>query len=62
MAGIILKATFKGLFETFTVINCYGPYTQRTIFWDNLVAGGLLKLPNLLLAGNLNFTISSAEA
>ena len=61
LASIILKATFKGLSETFTVINCYGTYTQRTVFWDNLAVGGLLKLPNLLLAGNLNFTISSFE-
>ena len=61
LAGIILKANFKGLAETFTVINCYGPYTQRAIYWNNLVAGGLLGLPNLLLARDLNFTISSSE-
>ena len=61
LTGIILKATFKGLSETFTVINCYGPYTQRTVYWNNLVASGILRLPNLLLAGDLNFTISSSE-
>ena len=61
LAGIILKATFKGLSETFIVINFYGPYTQITVYWNNLVAGGLLRLPNLLLAGDLNFTISSSE-
>ena len=32
MAGIILKANFKGPAETFTVINCYGPYSQRTTY------------------------------
>ena len=61
LAGIILKASFKGLVETFTVINCYGPYTQRFTFWNNVVAGGLLGKPNLLLAGDLNFTLSFAE-
>ena len=60
LVGILLKANFKGLAETFTIINCYGPYTQRTSYWNNLVTGGLLGLPNLLLAGDLNFTLSSA--
>ena len=27
LASILLKANFKGLAETLTVINCYGPYT-----------------------------------
>ena len=44
LASIILKATFKGLFETFTIINCYGPYTQRTTFWNNLVVGVYLDI------------------
>ena len=61
LVGIVLKAIFKGLPETFTVINCYGPYVQRTTYWNNLVSGGLLGMPNLLLAGDLNFTLSSAE-
>ena len=29
-AGIVLNASFKGLDESFTVINCYGPYIHRT--------------------------------
>ena len=33
-AGIILQASIKGLSETFSIFNCYGPYTQRTVFWD----------------------------
>ena len=59
--GIVLKAIFKGLADTFTIINWYGPYVQRTTYWNNLVSGGLLGLPNLLLARDLNFTLSSAE-
>ena len=53
LAGIVLKATFKGLDESFTVINCYGPYIHRTNYWNSLVSGGLLGLPNLILAGIL---------
>ena len=61
LAGIVLKATFKGMAETFTVINCYGPYIHRTSYWNSLVSGGILGLPNLLLDGDLNFTLSSIE-
>ena len=60
-AGIILKASIKGLSKSLTIFNCYGPYSHRTIFWDNVQLGGLLALPNLLLAGDLNFTLSSSE-
>ena len=42
LAGIVLKAKFKGLAETLTVINCYCPYVQRTTYWNNLVSRGLL--------------------
>ena len=61
LAGIVLKATFKGMAETFTVINCYDPYIHRTRYWNSLVSGGILGLPNLLLDGDLNFTLSSIE-
>ena len=61
LPGIVLKAIFKGLVETFTVINCYGPYVQRNTYWNNLVSSGLLGMPNLLLVGDLNFTLSSTE-
>ena len=60
-AGIFLKASIKGISEILTIFNCYGTYAQRTVFWDNILAGGLLSLPNLLLVDDLNFTISSCE-
>ena len=60
-AGIILQASIKGIAEILSIFNCYGPYSQRIVFWDNMLVGGLLSLPNFLLAGDLNFTISSSE-
>ena len=61
IVGIVLRDSIRGITKIFTIINCYGPYAQRIVFWDNILAGGLLSLPNLLLAGDLNFTISSFE-
>ena len=57
----MLGSSFKDTTEPFTVINCYGPYVHRTSYWNRLVSGGLLGLPNLILARDLNFTLSSAE-
>ena len=41
--------------------NIYGPYSNRKCFWDWLKAFGLLSLPHLILAVDLNFTWSTDE-
>ena len=61
ITGIVLRASIRGIIKVFTIINCYGPYAHRSVFWDNIQAGALLSLPNLLLPGDLNFTISSSK-
>ena len=60
-AGILLSANFKALDSVFSIVNYYVPYANRTTFWDTAVAGGIFNFPNLILAGDLNFTISSLE-
>ena len=60
-AGILLHARFKALDSVFSLVNCYGPYANRTTFWDSVVAGGIFYFPNLILAGDLNFTTSALE-
>ena len=59
--GILIKASFKGLDFVFSIMNCYGPYSNRVFFWDNIQKGGIFYYPNLILAGDLNFTILDAE-
>ena len=59
--GILLYLSFKGLDSVFSIINCYKPYANRTSFWDSAVFGGIFNFPNLILAGNLNFTHSDLE-
>ena len=44
-----------------SLLNCYGPYNNRENFWDSVVRGGLLKQPNLVLAGDLNLTLNCSE-
>ena len=60
-ASILLKDRFKGDDYFFSILNYYGPYTNRVTFWDNVLAGGIFKYPNLILDGDLNFTFSDSD-
>ena len=60
-AGILVKAKFRGMAVILDIINCYGPYKDREIFWDRLRQDGLLLSPHLILGGDLNFTMNSSE-
>ena len=60
-AGILLQAHVRGLSFPLNILNVYGPYKNRIQFWDNTLSGGLLNLPNLVLAGDLNLTLSPSE-
>ena len=44
-----------------TIMNVYAPYKNRDCFWDSLSASDLLNSQNLILARDLNFTLSLAE-
>jgi hypothetical protein len=35
--------------------------SERQLFWDRMVANGLLAAKNLILAGDLNFTTGADE-
>ena len=61
LAGILLHATLRGSSLTFSILNVYSPYLHRDSFWNAVASGGLLSLPNLILAGDLNFTLSATE-
>ena len=60
-AGILLKALIRGSSLELSILNCYGPYHNRDIFWNFVEIGGILSLPNLVLAGDLNLTLNASE-
>jgi exonuclease III len=60
-AGIMLEGTVKDLDKKLKLINCYGPYLDREVFWETIKREGLLKEHSLILGGDLNFTTSSRE-
>ena len=61
VAGILLKAHVQGSSLNLSLLNCYGPYSNQETFWDLVVQGGLLNLPNMVLASDLNLTLNSSE-
>ena len=61
MAGILLKVQVRGSSMNLSLLNSYGPYSNRESFWNLAAQGGFLSQPNLVLSGDLNLTLSSNE-
>jgi hypothetical protein len=51
----------EGLGKEFRILNVYGPYLDRTPFWETLLSLKILKVENLILGGDLNFSLGEAE-
>jgi hypothetical protein len=51
----------EGLGKEFKILNVYGPYLDRLPFWETLLKLKLLKAKNLILGGDLNFSLGEAE-
>ena len=44
-----------------TIVNIYGPYTNRLEFWDSFRKSGFIKEIKLIIDGDLNFTLGAHE-
>jgi exonuclease III len=60
-AGILLEGRIKGINEVVYLLNCYAPCVDRRIFWDRVKDCDILSCKNLIIGGDLNFTLNSAE-
>jgi len=61
-AGILLQASIRGMPAIpLNILNVYGPYRDRELFWDNALRGGILNLPHLVIGGDLNLILRSSE-
>jgi exonuclease III len=52
----------EGIGKELRIINVYGPHTDRSTFWVNLLGKDLLKNDLLILGGDLNFSLGEAES
>ena len=59
--GILLEGRIQGFKETIRLLNVYAPYKYSRVFWENVEASSFLSLPNLIMGGDLNFTMFSHE-
>jgi hypothetical protein len=60
-AGILLEGFVKKINKNLKLLNCYGMYVDRQSFWNTIKKDGILKESNLILGGDMNFTISARE-
>eukprot|EP00253_Pinus_taeda_P003525 PITA_03525 len=55
----VLSPEFNG---PLSILNIYGPCQERFAFWNNLLAKSVMRDQNLVVGGDLNFSIGTAEA
>ena len=39
------------------IINCYGTYVDRSLFYEKVGQDGLMKVDNIILGGDLNLNL-----
>jgi hypothetical protein len=59
--GIFLAGTRLEDKKSFSVLNVYGPYTKRKYFWSKVGNRGLVDQRDLIIVGDLNFTLNADE-
>ena len=59
--GILVKVLLRNQSLKLTCLNFYGPSHNRAVFWDLTVKEGIFYHPNLIIAWELNFTLSDVE-
>ena len=57
--GISIKSL--DMVDTFDVINIYGPYLNRILFWDTITKHSLFGGENLIIGGDLNFSLGQEK-
>ena len=61
LGGILLEVCFRILGQSFSILTYYGPYKERESFWNWLESSCLLGINDLILAGELKFSLSPGE-
>jgi exonuclease III len=60
-SGIFLEGRVKHSKTPFKIFNCYAPYKEHEPFWKELFDSGFLHEDNIIIGGDLNFTLSANE-
>lgn len=61
MSSIILEGNFHGIGSPLKIVNCYGPYSNRKYFWEEMDLEGILSTKNLIIGRDLNLFTSAKD-
>lgn len=56
-----MKVICLDLDRAFTVVNIYGLYQERLIFWEGIFSMAWWNSSDLIVGGDLNFSLGEAE-
>lgn len=56
-SGLGISISVPELEEVFQILNIYGPYQNRVLFWDNLLNKSFMKGSSVIIGGDLNFSL-----
>ena len=60
--AIGLEVYSTDLYSSIPILNVYGPYIDKVPFWNSLLSKSQLGHSNLLVSGDLNFSLGLSEA
>jgi hypothetical protein len=60
-SSIVVDLEDRILVDSFHLINIYNPYSKKRPYWEVLASPGILSASNIILGGDLNFTLSIRE-
>jgi exonuclease III len=61
LSSISLGVDECALSSSFRIVNIYGPYADKRPFWEGLSNSGILRASNVIIGGDINFTLSLKE-
>ena len=60
-SGMGIDVYSRETYRVYSVINIYGPYQDRLTYWDRLFSKTWWNNPDLIVGGDLNFSLGEVE-